>query len=66
MRDDIFRHNPDLTYSNFIFVTSAKNLIQGFFSWLGGYISLKLGVKPTIVLGCLTLMSVSGKITSQH
>jgi len=50
-------HNPDLNYSNFIAVTSAKNLTQGFFSFLGGYISLKLGVKPTIVLGCLTLIA---------
>ena len=52
----ISRHNPGLTYGDFIFVTAAKNLTQGIFSFLGGFLSLKLGVKPTISLGCCILM----------
>ena len=50
------RHNPGLTYARFIFVTSAKNLIQGLLSCVAGSLSLKLGVRQTIALGCLVLM----------
>ena len=52
----ISRQNKNMTYSDFIFLTSAKNLTTGIFSFLGGFVSLKLGVKPTISLGCCLLM----------
>ena len=52
----ISRHNPGLTYGDFIFVTAAKNLTQGLLSLLGGFVSLRLGVRPTISLGCCILM----------
>ena len=67
----ISRHNPGLSYGDFIFVTAGKALtqvcseeeedllyqfLQGSLSMLGGFVSLKLGVKPTITLGCFLLM----------
>ena len=59
----ISRHNPGLTYGDFIFLSSAKNLTTGIFSFLGGFVSLKLGVKPTIALGCCIMMSVTSHRT---
>lgn len=55
---DIFcnRKNPTVSYEDFIFVTAGKNLTQGLLSWLGGYISIKLGVKRTLSIGCLILV----------
>ena len=49
-------HNPDVSYEDFIFVTAGNYMSQGLLSWLGGYISLKLGVKRTLGAGCCTLM----------
>ena len=49
-------HNPSVSYEDFIFVTAGKNLTQGLLSWLGGYISIVLGVRTTIAAGCCILM----------
>ena len=49
-------HNPSVSYEDFIFVTAGKNLTQGLLSWLGGYISIVLGVRRTIAAGCCILM----------
>ena len=51
-----FSHNPSVSYEDFIFVTAGKNLTQGLLSWLGGYISIVLGVRTTIAAGCCILM----------
>ena len=45
-----------MSYEDFIFVTAGNYMSQGLLSWLGGYISLKVGVKRTLGVGCCTLM----------
>ena len=50
------RHNgPGLGYEDFIFVTASKNFIAGLLSPLGGYLSIRAGVRPTLLLGCLCM-----------
>ena len=37
-------HNEDLGYQDFVFVTGSKNIIQGALTFVGGLVSLKIGV----------------------
>ena len=49
-------HNgPSLGYEDFIFVTSSVAFLAGLLSPLGGYLSLRAGVRPTLLLGCLCM-----------
>ena len=50
-----FSHNPSVSYEDFIFVTASKNFIAGLLSPLGGYLSIRAGVRPTLLLGCLCM-----------
>ena len=35
-------------YEDFVFITAAKNMLMGLGTPIGGMISLKLGVRPTV------------------
>ena len=43
--------NEDLTYADFVYVTTGRSLVSGLLSMLGGILANKIGLRPTLLLG---------------
>ena len=48
-------HNANLGYQDFVFVTGSKNVIQGALTFVGGLVSMKIGVRGSMFLGCIIM-----------
>ena len=47
------RTNPDLTYADFIYISQGRTFVSGFTGMMGGFMVNKIGLKATMILGCI-------------
>ncbi|XP_023334431.1 uncharacterized protein LOC111705948 isoform X2 [Eurytemora carolleeae] len=52
---EYIKYNPELTYADFVFVTTTKVLLQGFCMPFLGVVARKIGVRPSILVVVLTM-----------
>ena len=43
--------NEDLTYADFVYVSTGRSLVAGCLGMLGGILANKIGLRPTLLLG---------------
>ena len=43
--------NEDLTYADFVYVSTGRSLVSGLLGMLGGILANKIGLRPTLLLG---------------
>ena len=56
------RTNPDLTYADFIYISQGRTFVSGFTGMMGGLMVNKIGLKATMILGCVIYWYIIAKI----
>ena len=47
------RVDPDLTYADFVFIAQGRAFLSGLTSFAGGMIARRIGLKLTLIIGCV-------------
>ena len=47
------RVDENLTYADFIFISQGRAFLSGLTSFLGGMVARRIGLKTTLIIGCV-------------